>query len=56
MKKVLLLILTAFVSGTSVYANDSKTTHEADGRTWDDGRPMTDYEHDHIQDVYMGGD
>ncbi len=41
------------------YASDGERSNPAtsdQGKTWDDGRPMSDWEHDHIRDVYLGGD
>lgn len=45
-----IFFLSLFIVGASV-CNASPHDH-----TWDDGRPMTDWEYYHIGEVYLGGD
>ena len=52
---VFLLIGSIGVGHASEDQSSSSATSDQ-GRTWDDGTPMSDKQWDHIRDVYLGGD
>ncbi|MBS0585704.1 MAG: hypothetical protein JSR76_05320 [Verrucomicrobia bacterium] len=45
-----------YPSWYSVGEEEDFDDSDEDEKTWDDGRPMSDWEYEHIDDVYLGGD
>ncbi|HSX04680.1 MAG TPA: hypothetical protein VLG76_08135 [Rhabdochlamydiaceae bacterium] len=56
MKKLISVFLASLICGSAAFAADSQGDSNSNDRTWSDGRPMSDQEYDHMQDVLLGGD